>query len=137
MSNWVKSESQSPCNAAKRVIVYMQLMNVDGLTRENVASHLQKYRLQLKRQPGDGPDDAGMPGTSLDGSLDLNLSLDATLGHSSMDGDGPHEGQANAPVSAEPYRRPDAAAGNGTQRAQAHPEPHDNPPAPRPQEGLA
>ncbi|KAH7373306.1 hypothetical protein KP509_17G049600 [Ceratopteris richardii] len=36
----------------------MQLMNVDGLTRENVASHLQKYRLYLKRMQGlssDGP----------------------------------------------------------------------------------
>lgn len=27
-----------------------QLMHVDGLTRENVASHLQKYRLQLKKE---------------------------------------------------------------------------------------
>lgn len=27
-------------------------MNVDGLTRENVASHLQKYRLHLKRTSG-------------------------------------------------------------------------------------
>jgi hypothetical protein len=26
-----------------------QLMNVEGLTRENVASHLQKYRILLKR----------------------------------------------------------------------------------------
>lgn len=27
----------------------MQMMNVEGLTRENVASHLQKYRLYLNR----------------------------------------------------------------------------------------
>nr|QEX51353.1 transcription factor PCL1-like isoform X3 [Cymbidium ensifolium] len=37
-------------NAVPKTI--MQLMNVDGLTRENVASHLQKYRLYLKRMPG-------------------------------------------------------------------------------------
>ena len=29
-------------------------MNVDGLTRENVASHLQKYRLQLRKEEGRG-----------------------------------------------------------------------------------
>lgn len=30
----------------------LDLMDVDGLTRENVASHLQKYRLYLKRVQG-------------------------------------------------------------------------------------
>ena len=43
-------------NAVPKTI--MQLMNVEGLTRENVASHLQKYRLYLKRLqglPSDGP----------------------------------------------------------------------------------
>ncbi|KAK9683331.1 hypothetical protein RND81_10G132700 [Saponaria officinalis] len=30
----------------------MEMMNVEGLTRENVASHLQKYRLYLKRVEG-------------------------------------------------------------------------------------
>ncbi|KAL4014254.1 hypothetical protein IC575_026452 [Cucumis melo] len=34
-------------DAAPKAI--MQMMNVEGLTRENVASHLQKYRLYLKR----------------------------------------------------------------------------------------
>ncbi|WOL01833.1 transcription factor PCL1-like [Canna indica] len=34
-------------NAVPKTI--MQFMGVDGLTRENVASHLQKYRLYLKR----------------------------------------------------------------------------------------
>ncbi|KAK9727214.1 hypothetical protein RND81_05G266100 [Saponaria officinalis] len=37
-------------NAVPKTI--MQLMNVEGLTRENVASHLQKYRLYLKRNQG-------------------------------------------------------------------------------------
>ncbi|PIA60407.1 hypothetical protein AQUCO_00300124v1 [Aquilegia coerulea] len=37
-------------NAVPKTI--MQLMNVEGLTRENVASHLQKYRLYLNRMQG-------------------------------------------------------------------------------------
>lgn len=44
-------------NAVPKTI--MQLMNVEGLTRENVASHLQKYRLYLKRTHGH--EDAGTP----------------------------------------------------------------------------
>ncbi|KAK9725985.1 hypothetical protein RND81_05G182100 [Saponaria officinalis] len=39
-------------NAVPKTI--MQLMSVDGLTRENVASHLQKYRLYLRRMHGAG-----------------------------------------------------------------------------------
>ncbi|KAK6142154.1 hypothetical protein DH2020_005209 [Rehmannia glutinosa] len=39
-------------NAVPKTI--MQLMNVEGLTRENVASHLQKYRLYVKRMQGHG-----------------------------------------------------------------------------------
>lgn len=37
-------------NAVPKTI--LQLMNVEGMTRENVASHLQKYRLHLKRGAG-------------------------------------------------------------------------------------
>ncbi|KAK9792669.1 hypothetical protein WJX73_004929 [Symbiochloris irregularis] len=44
-------------NAVPKTI--MQLMGVEGLTRENVASHLQKYRLQLRKdgKDVDGNDD--------------------------------------------------------------------------------
>ncbi|XP_019087898.1 PREDICTED: transcription factor BOA-like [Camelina sativa] len=37
----------------------MQMMNVEGLSRENVASHLQKYRLYLKRVQGLSTDQDG------------------------------------------------------------------------------
>nr|KYP64076.1 Two-component response regulator ARR2 [Cajanus cajan] len=47
-------------NAVPKTI--MQLMSVDGLTRENVASHLQKYRLYLKRMQGITSAGAGGPG---------------------------------------------------------------------------
>jgi SHAQKYF class myb-like DNA-binding protein len=39
----------------------VRLMNVDGLTRENVASHLQKYRLYLKRSRTGGAATATQP----------------------------------------------------------------------------
>ena len=32
------------------------MMNVEGLTRENIASHLQKYRIQLKKQETNATD---------------------------------------------------------------------------------
>ncbi|CAA7388994.1 unnamed protein product [Spirodela intermedia] len=49
-------------NAVPKTI--MQLMNVEGLTRENVASHLQKYRLYLKRmQSLSSPGGATGPGS--------------------------------------------------------------------------
>jgi len=40
----------------------LDLMGVQGLTRENVASHLQKYRLYLKRLQGNSGSAAGGPG---------------------------------------------------------------------------
>jgi two-component response regulator (ARR-B family) len=38
----------------------LDLMNVDGITRENVASHLQKYRLYLKRIAADASQQRNM-----------------------------------------------------------------------------
>ncbi|KAL2898915.1 Transcription factor LUX [Bienertia sinuspersici] len=52
-------------NAVPKTI--MQLMNVEGLTRENVASHLQKYRLYLKRMQG-GSFDGGTNSSSENGN---------------------------------------------------------------------
>ena len=48
------------CNTEAVPKKILEIMNVDGLTRENVASHLQKYRLYLKRLaetagPGSAP----------------------------------------------------------------------------------
>jgi len=50
-------------NAVPKTI--LQLMNVEGMTRENVASHLQKYRLFLKRTAGLPPNAALPPDTAV------------------------------------------------------------------------
>ncbi|KAI9082090.1 hypothetical protein K1719_036015 [Acacia pycnantha] len=55
-------------NAVPKTI--MQLMSVDGLTRENVASHLQKYRLYLKRMQGLSGGGGGGGGGPLAASAD-------------------------------------------------------------------
>ncbi|CAL9075761.1 unnamed protein product [Musa textilis] len=56
-------------NAVPKTI--MQLMSVDGLTRENVASHLQKYRLYLKRMQGlSGSGGGGGPISAADAATD-------------------------------------------------------------------
>ncbi|XP_054810213.1 two-component response regulator ORR21-like [Prosopis cineraria] len=50
----------------------LELMNVPGLTRENVASHLQKFRLYLKRISGVAQQQSGIPNT-VSGSMESRL----------------------------------------------------------------
>ncbi|KAM7255035.1 hypothetical protein ACFE04_020276 [Oxalis oulophora] len=50
----------------------LELMNVPGLTRENVASHLQKFRLYLKRLSGVLTQQSGLP-NNFCGPLDSNV----------------------------------------------------------------
>lgn len=66
----------------------MQLMNVEGLTRENVASHLQKYRLYLKRMQG-FPGEVGPSGTA-SSSSDHQLFASSPVP--------PHEAGAQVPM---------------------------------------
>ncbi|GAB2234033.1 hypothetical protein Droror1_Dr00003269 [Drosera rotundifolia] len=68
-------------NAVPKTI--MQMMNVEGLTRENVASHLQKYRLYLKRMQGLSPRGSSEGGDQQEG------------GSSSQRGGGGGLGQGN------------------------------------------
>ncbi|XVF56333.1 hypothetical protein PTKIN_Ptkin06aG0110800 [Pterospermum kingtungense] len=64
-------------NAVPKTI--MQLMSVDGLTRENVASHLQKYRLYLKRMQGLSGGGGGANGGA--GSAGLGAAADPATDH--------------------------------------------------------
>ncbi|KAG2621952.1 hypothetical protein PVAP13_3NG295100 [Panicum virgatum] len=64
-------------NAMPKTI--MQLMSVDGLTRENVASHLQKYRLYHKRMQGLGGGGGG--GGCAGGSHSSGSGTDAATEH--------------------------------------------------------
>ncbi|KAM0916320.1 hypothetical protein ACQ4PT_010379 [Festuca glaucescens] len=81
-------------NAVPKTI--MQLMSVDGLTRENVASHLQKYRLYLKRMQGLGGG----------GSHSSGSATDAATEHLFATGPSPFLPQGRGPAVADPYNTP-------------------------------
>ncbi|XP_071723723.1 transcription factor MYBC1 isoform X2 [Rutidosis leptorrhynchoides] len=66
-------------NAVPKTI--MQLMSVDGLTRENVASHLQKYRLYLKRMQGLSSGSGGGVGNGSPGGGLASASSDSATDH--------------------------------------------------------
>lgn len=88
-------------NAVPKTI--MQLMNVEGLTRENVASHLQKYRLYLKRMQGlsnEGPS----PSDQLFASTPVPQSLHESGGSGHSHGHG--NGHMPVPISMPPYPPP-------------------------------
>ncbi|XP_022872101.1 transcription factor MYBC1-like [Olea europaea var. sylvestris] len=65
-------------NAVPKTI--MQLMSVDGLTRENVASHLQKYRLYLKRMQGISSNGGGVGGNNSPAAL-AAVGVDPAMDH--------------------------------------------------------
>lgn len=72
-------------NAVPKTI--LQLMNVEGMTRENVASHLQKYRLYLKRTGGVAAN-ASVP---LESMLQVPHNSNTTAGPSGWSGEAMEE----------------------------------------------
>ncbi|KAK8609116.1 hypothetical protein V6N13_025423 [Hibiscus sabdariffa] len=84
-------------NAVPKTI--MQLMSVDGLTRENVASHLQKYRLYLKRMQGLSGGGGGVANGGSGGAV-LGPSADPATDHLFASSPVPphflHPGRANS-----------------------------------------
>ncbi|KAM7496513.1 hypothetical protein LguiA_020927 [Lonicera macranthoides] len=88
-------------NAVPKTI--MQLMNVEGLTRENVASHLQKYRLYLKRMEGCS-DEAPSASDHLFASTPVPQSLHESGGNGYGNGNG--HGHVSAPMPYPPQMVP-------------------------------
>ena len=84
-------------NAVPKTI--MQLMNVEGLTRENVASHLQKYRLYLKR---------------LQGCSESTMENPPSRGEGGGSGGGSDDGAAGGPAGADGGSGNADGSGNGS-----------------------
>ncbi|EPS61709.1 hypothetical protein M569_13085, partial [Genlisea aurea] len=81
-------------NAVPKTI--MQLMSVDGLTRENVASHLQKYRLYLKRMQGISNGTAATANASANANASMDLATDHLFATSPVPPHFLHPGRVNS-----------------------------------------
>ncbi len=100
----------------------MQSMNVPGLTRENIASHLQKYRMRLKEQQAAGASDdtseahPAPPPTSSSGRSDRQ---DKSPGRNSSSQHDP---------SGEPVTQDSSSSREHTSTTEQHSPPHAAPP---------